>query len=42
MTDNGKGDAPRQTQDPEAYAESWDRIFGKKEQDGVDKDPETK
>ena len=24
---NGKGDAPRITQDQDAYAESWDRIF---------------
>lgn len=24
---NGKGDAPRITQDQEAYADSWDRIF---------------
>lgn len=42
MTDNGKGDSPRQTQDQEAYAEAWDRIFDKKEKEGVDNDPETK
>lgn len=42
MTDNGKGDAPRQTQDPEAYAEAWDRIFEKKEEEGLDKKPDSK
>ena len=28
MNSNGKGDAPRQTQDQEAYAARWDEIFG--------------
>ena len=28
MNDNGKGDAPRQTQDQKAYEARWDEIFG--------------
>ena len=27
MAQNGKGDAPRQTQNQDAYSDAWDRIF---------------
>ena len=32
MNDNGKGDAPRQTQDHQAFSEGYDRIFGNKDE----------
>jgi hypothetical protein len=32
MNDNGKGDAPRQTQDQQAYASNYDRIFGNQDE----------
>lgn len=28
-TPGGKGDAPRQGQDRQKYAENWEKIFGK-------------
>ncbi len=29
LNDNGKGDAPRQGSDSDAYAKTWDKIFNK-------------
>lgn len=30
MTDGGKGSAPRQQRDDDAFRKNWDLIFGKK------------
>jgi hypothetical protein len=35
-TDGGKGDKRRETEDPNNFVDNWDRIFGKKEDDGID------
>jgi|TARA_R110000744_G_scaffold141439_1_gene252845 hypothetical protein len=34
----GKGDTPRKTNDPKAYADNWDVIFGKKDQKAKQQD----
>jgi hypothetical protein len=33
---SGKGDKRRETEDPNNFVDNWDRIFGKKEDDGID------
>ena len=37
----GKGSAPRKQQDREAYSSGWDRIFGRKDNNGQDKETKT-
>ena len=37
----GKGSAPRKQQNREAYASGWDRIFGRKDDNGQGKETKT-